>query len=119
MAQPTENIKTLQLNLGVFIATNNIRRNTASFRGNVNSKTGTVQQISSSILAAGSYTIDAITEVSALVLQTSGPLEATILAPGGTLTATINELFVIDFPFTSVVLNNTGQSGVSINVIQV
>ena len=111
--------KAVLIQLGVFLAENNVRRNIAAFNVNVPSLNSEVNERAFNIQPTASSTYTSITNSSILLIRTSIPLTAVLVTPSGTLNITINSLFVFTAGTTSIALTNPSTTDVAqVSVVQ-
>ena len=115
------------LNLNVFIAENNIRRNVATLSG---AYPGTSAQVTYRELAAGetwTYTPVSAPSLSSriLIAYVTGPVSATVtLAPNpdgrpvDSMQMSVSRILTCDDLIANVLFENTGSSSVSLTIIQ-
>jgi hypothetical protein len=109
------------VNVSVFIADNNIRRNVADFRANAQSADGSVSTRDANIAASGgTLTYTSLPSNSMTVIKvTGGPVTAEINQGSTSFSVVINSLFVISDEFVGLVLTNDGVDPVQVSIIQV
>lgn len=120
--------KAVLLNVGAFVANNNIRRSVASFAANYQSVSGATVDSSSTILPGATYTYTPISPCAVLTLGTSGIVIADITLAGVTVPVTrtqvtyrqiVTQLLVLDDTVSQVVLTNPDTvNPVSITIVQ-
>lgn len=112
--------KAILLDLGVFLADNNVRRNIATVRVNAQSTNGDVNQRDTNVLPGGSYSYTSLTPNKLTVIKASKPVLAEINQGSTSYSVVINSLYVTSDAFTSLVLNNSSISEPSqVTIIQV
>jgi hypothetical protein len=112
--------KAVLLNIGAFLADNNIRRNVGSFTYNYPSQTASV--VTHFLTLNPSETTTWVTPMasSALTfLSCNGPLSASVtLRPSGGYDLEVNRLHIVDSDVGQLVLTNPGTSAVNVAIIQ-
>lgn len=112
--------KAVLLDLGVFIADNNVRRNVASLRVNAQSLNGEVNTRDTNVLPdGGTFSYTSIPDNSLTLIKASKPVTADINQGSTTYTVVINSLYVTTDAITGVVLTNDGDDPSQVLIIQV
>ncbi len=88
--------KAILLQLGVFLADNNVRRNIANYGVNAQSSDGSVVQTDTNVLPTGGvYTFTALATNGLTIIKTTKPLTAEVEQGPTTYTTEINSIFVV------------------------
>lgn len=112
--------KAVLLDLGVFIADNNVRRNVASLRVNAQSANGEVNTRDTNVLpSGGTFTYTSIPDNSMTLIKVSKPVTADINQGSTTYSVVINSLYVTTDAITGVVLTNDGVDPSQVFIIQI
>jgi hypothetical protein len=119
---PSPSTKAVLLNLGVFQADSNIRRNLLSLTYNFSSPTASVLQNSFTLLPGESTVINTPMAVSVVTLiSTSSALNASIVlaAPDPGYSIPISKLHLIDADVRQLTLTNTSSTdSAKVNIVQ-
>jgi hypothetical protein len=105
---PTAITKAILLNLGAFLADNNIRRNVSSLTYNYNSPAGNVVVNQMTVNPGETFTWNSPMSPSAVtVISTTSPLTISVtLRPSGSYATKANKLHIVDDDVGQVVLTN-------------
>ena len=111
--------RAILLNVGVFEATNAIRRNTATYQLNYQSTSDEFQHNTIRILANGTRVVPSIENSTAVViLKTDNPLTVTVTpVEGAAFTVQVRQFFVLDQPFVSLSIT-AGVNGANLFIHQ-
>lgn len=128
----TSLVRSILTNLGVFIATNGVRRNVASFSNNFITLDGGVDSGFRNLPASATWTFQPPSANTSLtVVQTSGPILADVTlravaanppsVPSGRLAQSfqliVNRTLMLDDDVQSIVFTNTGTTEVQVTTI--
>ncbi len=111
--------KAVLLDLGVFIADNNVRRNIASLRVNAQSTNGEVNTRDTNVLPSGIFSYTSIPDNSLTLIKVSKPVTADINQGSSSYTVIINSLYVTTDAIEGIVLTNDGSDPSQVFIIQV
>ena len=112
--------KAVLLDLGVFIADNNVRRNVASLRVNAQSVNGEVNTRDTNVLPTGGiFSYTSIPDNSMTLIKVSKPVTADINQGSSSYTVVINSLYVTTDVIEGVVLTNDGADPSQVFIIQI
>lgn len=101
------NTKALLLNLGIYVADNNIKRARGSWVFNIASPGQNIQDEYFSIAASGTYTWTPRVGNVASVLITDKPLTAVVTTPLAiSYTLTLSQLWIVDYSLQTVAFTN-------------
>ena len=112
---PTANTKAILLNLGAFLADNNVRRNVQSLTYNYNSPSANVVQTQLTLNPGETFTWSSPMSPSAVtVISCTSPLNLSVtLRPTGSYAARVNKLHIIDDDVGQLVLTNPSTTTIS------
>lgn len=111
--------KAVLLDMGVFIADNNVRRNIASFRVNSPSLNGDVAQRNTNVLPdGGTWAYTSVPDNLLTVIKVSKPVQAEINQGSTSYAIVINSIFVLSDMFDDLVLTNLGSEPSQVALIQ-
>lgn len=112
--------KAVLLDLGVFIADNNVRRNVASLRVNAQSVNGEVNTRDTNVLPdGGTFSYTSIPDNSLTLIKVSKPVTADINQGSTSYTVVISSMYVTTDAIEGVVLTNDGVDPSQVLIIQV
>jgi len=112
--------KAVLLDLGVYVADNNVRRSVASFRVNSQSANGDVSQRDTNVLPdGGTWAFTSIPDNLLTVIKVSKPVLAEINQGSTSFSLVINSLYVMSDAFDDLLLTNLGSEPSQVSLIQV
>ncbi len=117
---PSTNLRSVLVNLGVYVADNSVRRNVATFTGNFSSTTSNVSENHTTVNDGGSYTWNSVADPSVItIIVADQPLRVDVTpktGPGYTLA--LKRMFLCDSPIESISLFNEGTLPAKLTIIQ-
>ena len=119
---PSTNIRAIQLNLGVFLADNNVRRSLANLGFNYSSAAGNVVDSYVTVNElGGTFTwTSPMNPAKCLVVTTDQPLQIDITPRSGPGSSNnLNQLLVVDYDVSQIILTNNGSLPARVVIIQI
>lgn len=110
--------KSILVDLGVYLADNNVRRNIADFRVNSGSIDSAVAQVDTNVLPAGSYSFTGVPNNVLTVVRTTKPLVANVNQGSTSFAMTVNSLLVLTDEIAGITFQNDGTDPAQLLVIQ-
>lgn len=113
-------MRAVALNVGVFVADNNLRRSVGAFTGHYRSDKNYFNQLDIGLDPGGEreFVIPEGFVNTLLFLRSSGPVELEVDLDGvDSYTVTMQEMHLIDFPFVKLTMKNNGSDEVSVYLI--
>lgn len=112
--------KAVLLNIGVFLADNNVRRNIASFLVNAQSAEAEVNQRDTNVLPEGTYTYESVPDNSLTVIKTSRPLTAEVNQGSTSFEIVINSVMILNDAIEGIVFTNEDEDNpAQLSIIQI
>ena len=106
--------KSLQINLGVFEATDSVRKSVAAYGDNFASSSGTFRETKTAIAAGQTHTLEGLKPSSCTVIRVSRPVQLRILkdatdtSPSTDLTLLVRRLIVLDDTYSRITVTALG-----------
>jgi len=118
--------RALMVNIGVFVANNNIRRSLHAFTHNYQMPDGSVDVKTKTLAAGASYTYTPDSATTVLLVETTAPVQAQVTLGALTTPARtsvsyltfIKQCLMLDDAVTSIVFTNTSTDPLQLTLVQ-
>jgi hypothetical protein len=119
---PSTNIRAIQLNLGVFLADNNVRRSLANLGFNYSSAAGNVVENYVTVNElGGTFTwTSPMSPSKCLIVSTDQPLQIDITPRAGVGSQSpLSQLLLVDYDVAQIILTNNGTLPARVVIVQI